>query len=95
MERCTFEELYSLRIAVSRSARVLERRIAVFRDIFWFDGFFNLHISKLIGVEDLATLQALDKLGVFVPGNDTYTGVFADGCHRLESLDSTTLSARL
>ena len=47
-----------------------------------FSGFFNLHIAKLLGVKDLATLQALDIFGVFVPGNDTYLGVLADCCHR-------------
>jgi len=47
-----------------------------------FSGFFNLHIAELLGVKDLATLHALDILGVFVPGNDTYLGVLADGCHR-------------
>jgi hypothetical protein len=47
-----------------------------------FDGFFNLHVTEFFGVKDLATLQALDKFGVFVPGNDSYPGVFADGGHR-------------
>ena len=47
-----------------------------------FGGFLKLHVAKLIGVKDLATLHALDILGVFVPGNDTYLGVLADGCHR-------------
>jgi len=36
--------------------------------------FFNLHIAKLFGVKDLATIQALDKFRVFVPGNDSYSG---------------------
>ena len=52
------------------------------RYVLGFSGFFNLHVTELFGVKDLATLQALDKLGVFVPGNDTYPGVLADGCHR-------------
>ncbi len=39
-----------------------------------FGGFFNLHIAKLFGVKDLATIQALDKFRVFVPGNDSYLG---------------------
>ena len=56
--------------------------VSVFvQGVLWFGGFFNLHVPKLLGVKDLATLQALDKLGVFVPGNDTYPGVLADGCH--------------
>ena len=50
---------------------------------FGLRGFFDLHVAELFGVEDLATLQALDKFGVFVPGNDTYPGVLADGCHRV------------
>ena len=41
-----------------------------------FDGFFDLHVPKLIGVKDLATIHALDKLSVFVPGNDSDPGVF-------------------
>jgi len=48
----------------------------------WFGGLFNLHVAELVGVKDLATLQALDIFGVFVPGNDSYPGVFADGGHR-------------
>jgi hypothetical protein len=51
-------------------------------EIFRTSGFFNLHIAKLFGIEDFATLQALDKLGVFVPGNDPDSGMFAGGCHR-------------
>jgi hypothetical protein len=54
----------------------------VFQAGFWFGGFFNLHIAKLFGVKDLATIQALDIFGVFVPGDDAYPRVFADGCHR-------------
>jgi len=38
---------------------------------------------KLFGIKDFATLQALDKLRVFVSGNDSYPGVFAGGCHRI------------
>ena len=36
---------------------------------------------KLFGIKDFATLQALDKFSVFVPGNDSYLGMFADGGH--------------
>ena len=54
----------------------------VVRGVLCFSGFFNLHIAKLFGVKDLATIQALDKLAVFVPGNDSYPGMLADGCHR-------------
>jgi hypothetical protein len=50
-----------------------------------FSGFFKLHVTKFVGVKDLATLQALDKLGVFVPGNDSNFRVFADGGHRFGS----------
>ena len=38
---------------------------------------------KLFGIKDFATLQALDKLRVFVSGNASYPGVFAGGCHRI------------
>jgi hypothetical protein len=45
------------------------------------DGVFKLHIPKLFGVKNFATLQTLDKLGVFVPGDNAYLGVFTDGGH--------------
>ena len=56
--------------------------LGIVREIFGSSGVFNLHIAKLFGVEDLATLQALDKFGVFVPGNDSYLRMSAGGCHR-------------
>ena len=54
----------------------------VFQAGFRFGGFFNLHVAKLFGVKDFATIQALDEFRVFVPGNDAYPGVSAGGCHR-------------
>jgi hypothetical protein len=54
----------------------------VFQAGFWFGGFFNLHVTKLFGVKDLATILAFDKLAVFMPGNDAYPRVFAGCCHR-------------
>jgi hypothetical protein len=56
--------------------------LGVFRGFFRLSGFFNLHVTELVGVKDVATLQALDILGVFVPGNNSYPWVLADGCHR-------------
>ena len=62
----------------------LRRRsgLGVVGDVLGFGGFFNLHVAKLFGVKDLATLQALDKFRVFVPGDNSYLGMFAGGCHR-------------
>ena len=57
-------------------------RLCVVGDVLCFSGFFNLHVAELFGVKDLATLQAFDIFGVFVPGDDSYLGMFADGCHR-------------
>jgi hypothetical protein len=53
----------------------------VFQAGFCFGGLFNLHVTKLFGVKDLATILALDIFSVIVPGNDAYSGVFAGGCH--------------
>ncbi len=50
--------------------------------LFGLDGVLDLHVVKFFGVKDLATLQALDKLGVIVPGDNTHSWVFADRCHR-------------
>ena len=61
-------------------------RLGVVRKIFRSSRVFNLHIAKLFGIEDLATLQALDILGVVVPGNDPDLGVSAGGCHRSQGL---------
>ena len=49
--------------------------------LFGFDGFFDLHVIKLFRIEDFATFQALDKLNVLVPGDDTHSRVFADSRH--------------
>jgi len=56
--------------------------LGIVLEILGTSRFFDLHIAKLFGIEDFATLQALDKLGVFVPGNDPDSGMFAGGCHR-------------
>jgi hypothetical protein len=55
----------------------------VFQAGFGFDGLFNLHIAEFVGVKDIATIQALDKLAVFMPGDDSYSGMLANGGHRL------------
>ena len=61
----------------------MDRRASgVFRAGFRFGVLFNLHVAKLFGVKDIATFQAFDKLTIFVPGNNAYLRVFADGCHR-------------
>lgn len=44
--------------------------------------FFNRHVMKFLGVKDFAAFQALNKFCVFVPGDDSYPGVFANGRHR-------------
>ena len=61
--------------------RFWDEHSGVARCLFRFGGFFNLHIAELVGVEDLATFQALDELRVFVPGDDADFGMFADGWH--------------
>jgi hypothetical protein len=54
----------------------------VFQAGFCFGGLFNLHIAKLFGVKDLATILALDKFAVIEPGNYAYPWVLTNGCHR-------------
>jgi hypothetical protein len=44
--------------------------------------FFNRHVMKFLGIKDFAAFQALNKFCVFVPGDDSYPGVFANGRHR-------------
>ena len=66
----------------SKSASMRARLSCVVGDVLGFSGFFNLHVAELFGVKDLATLQAFDKFGVFMPGDDSYLRVSAGGCHR-------------
>jgi hypothetical protein len=54
--------------------------------IFGFGGFFDLHVVKLFGVKDIATFQAFDIFRVFLPGDNTYAWVFADGGHGVDSI---------
>src|ERR1700677_622838 len=64
--------------------RIWKRGLLIFSEVVRrLGGLFNRHVVKLFGVKDFATLQALDKLRVFVSGNDSYPGVFAGGCHRI------------
>jgi hypothetical protein len=57
------------------------------RGVFGFGGLFDFHVVKLFGIKDFATFQALDELRVFVPGNNSYPGVFASGGHRSRLVD--------
>jgi hypothetical protein len=79
-----FISLSSWRASSTRPLVSQGRRSAsgVFQAGFRFGGLFNLHVAKLFGVKDFATIQALDEFGVFVPGNDAYPRVLAGGCHR-------------
>lgn len=45
--------------------------------------FFDRHIGELVGIEYLATFQALDKLSIFFACEHAYTGVLA-GFHSLK-----------
>lgn len=55
--------------------------LSVVGDVLGFSGFFDLHVSEFLRVENLATLQALDKFRVFLPGDDSYFGMSAGGRH--------------
>jgi len=59
-----------------------EQALGVIGKLFGASSIFNFHIAKFFRVEDLATLQALDKLCVVVPGDNPDLGVPAGGCHR-------------
>ena len=74
------QALQRLRRKVKRVQRAV---LCVVGDVLCFSGFFDLHVAEFFGVKDLATLQAFDKFGVFVPGDDSYLW---DVCRRLPSL---------
>ena len=51
------------------------------RGVVGFGGFFDFHVVKLFGIKYFATFLTLDELSVFVPGNNSYSRVFAGGSH--------------
>jgi hypothetical protein len=60
---------------------------AIIITIIRFGGFlFDLHIPKLVRIEDLATFHAFNILHVFLAGDDTDLRVFA-GARHFECLD--------
>ena len=61
--------------------RPWRKALSVVGDVLCFSGVFNFHISEFLRVENLATLHALDIFRVFLPGDDSYFGMSADGCH--------------
>ena len=63
-------------------AEVQESRSVLRFGFLRLDGFLDFHVVEFLGIEDLATLQTLNKFSVVVPGNDTYSWVFANRCHR-------------
>ena len=66
----------SLKLAIWRLLLVVRE------DIFLIGDLFDRHVVKFLGVKDFAAFQALNKLCVFVSGDDSYPGVFANGRHR-------------
>jgi hypothetical protein len=50
--------------------------------LFGFGGFFNRHIVKFFGIEDVATFQAFNEFRVFLSGDNADPWVFAGGNHR-------------
>ena len=66
--------------------------LLLFFRIFLLDRFFDCHIVKLFGIKYIPTFKALDKFGVFVPGDNSNPGVFAGGNHCIQH-GSSTLAA--
>lgn len=70
-----FRDSYQLDgLGIAGSLLVLDR-------ILFLIGFFDSHILKFFGIKNFTTLKAFDKLGVFMPGDNTYPGMFAGGRH--------------
>lgn len=43
--------------------------------------FFDRHVAKFVGVENFATVLALDVLDVFLSRDNSHSGMLADGIH--------------
>lgn len=65
-------------------AAACRRELASFvLDFFFLLGrFFNRHILKFVGIENIPTFQAFNVLGVFMSGDNANPRVFAGGNHR-------------
>ena len=48
---------------------------------FLLDGLFDSHVVKFFRIKYIATLQALNVLGIFMSGNNSDSRVFAGGSH--------------
>lgn len=48
----------------------------------FFGGFLDRHVMKFFGIKHIAAFKALNKLGVFMAGNNSNPGVFAGADHR-------------
>ena len=55
--------------------------LGVVRDTLGFGRVLDLHIPELLRIKHFAALQAFDKLGVLVAGDDAYPRVSASGGH--------------
>ena len=57
------------------------RRLLVVLKLFPFVVLLNFHVAKFIGVKDFSAFQAFNVFRVFLPGNNSYSWVFAGRCH--------------
>jgi len=80
--RGLFRVVAALRRLTGPALNKARSYLCVVGNVLGFSGVFDFHISEFLGIENLATLQALDKLGVFLPGDDSYFGMSAGRCHR-------------
>jgi hypothetical protein len=60
---------------------------------FLFGRFLNGHVVEFFGIEDVATFQAFNILGVLVAGNNSNPWVFAGGNHRFDLARFDALAA--
>jgi hypothetical protein len=67
---------------IHESLRFRHKSASFLLDFFCvFGGFFDRHIVKFFGIEDIAAFQAFNIFGVFVSGDNSYPWVFAGGNH--------------
>jgi hypothetical protein len=49
-----------------------------------FCGFFDSDVVKFFRIKNFTAFQALDKLSIVVPGDDSNSRVFTGGWHQIE-----------
>ncbi|MDR3741085.1 MAG: hypothetical protein P4L40_18870 [Terracidiphilus sp.] len=58
--------------------------VVVGLNLLVFCGFFDGDVVKFFRIKNFTAFQAFEKLGIVMPGDDSYSRVFTGNWHRIE-----------